>query len=47
MKDPIMNFGTSLNVSRAALERLFAGLLFGSAAAVVAAGLLEMCVQTL
>jgi hypothetical protein len=47
MKDPIMNFVTSFTLSRAALERLFAGLLFGSAAAVVATGLLEMCVRAL
>jgi hypothetical protein len=47
MKDPFMNFATSLNFSRATFERIFAGLLFGSAAAVVATGLLEMCVRTL
>lgn len=40
---------THLNIdfSRATFERIFAGLLFGSAAAIVATGLLEMCLQPL
>jgi len=35
----------SFEFSRARFERLFAGALFGSAAAIVATGLLEMCLR--
>jgi hypothetical protein len=42
-----MSTTQNFEFSRATFERIFAGLLFGAAAAIVATGLLEMCLQPL